>query len=209
LHLRRGLPVPVPLKLIVGLGNPGARYASTRHNAGFWFVDRFAAQYRCDLARQARLHGHLGRLTVDGVDCRLFKPDTYMNESGRAVRAVLDYFQIQPNEALIVHDEIDLDPGVVRLKQGGGHGGHNGLRDIIEVLGNGDFPRLRIGVGHPGHKDDVIDYVLKKAGAEEQGLIDDAISQALDVMSMVLKGEMEKAMTALHTNNKPQANDDV
>ena len=197
--------MPVPLKLIVGLGNPGARYASTRHNAGFWFVDRLAMQQRCDLARQARLYGYLGRLSVDGVDCRLLKPDTYMNESGRAVRAVLDYFRIQPQEALIVHDEIDLEPGVVRLKQGGGHGGHNGLRDIVQVLGNGDFPRLRIGVGHPGHKDDVIDYVLKKAGADEQELIDDAISRALDVMPLVLSGEMEKAMTALHTNNKPPA----
>lgn len=197
--------MPVPLKLIVGLGNPGARYASTRHNAGFWFVDRLAMQQRCDLARQARLYGYLGRLSVDGVDCRLLKPDTYMNESGRAVRAVLDYFRIQPQEALIVHDEIDLEPGVVRLKQGGGHGGHNGLRDIVQVLGNGDFPRLRIGVGHPGHKDDVIDYVLRKAGADEQELIDDAISRALDVMPLVLSGEMEKAMTALHTNNKPPA----
>jgi PTH1 family peptidyl-tRNA hydrolase len=197
--------VPAPLKLIVGLGNPGARYASTRHNAGFWFVDRFAAQHRCDFARQARLHGHMGRLARDGVDCRLFKPDTYMNESGRAVRAVLDYFQIQPRETLIVHDEIDLDPGVVRLKQGGGHGGHNGLRDIMEVLGNGNFSRLRIGVGHPGHKDDVIDYVLRKAGAGEQELIDDAITRALDVMPLVLMGDMEKAMTALHTDNKQQA----
>ena len=193
------------LKLIIGLGNPGSRYAGTRHNAGFWFVDRLAMQQRCDLARQARLYGYLGRLSVDGVDCRLLKPDTYMNESGRAVRAVLDYFRIQPQEALIVHDEIDLEPGVVRLKQGGGHGGHNGLRDIVQVLGNGDFPRLRIGVGHPGHKDDVIDYVLRKAGADEQELIDDAISRALDVMPLVLSGEMEKAMTALHTNNKPPA----
>jgi PTH1 family peptidyl-tRNA hydrolase len=197
--------VPVHLKLIVGLGNPGTRYASTRHNAGFWFVDRFAAQHRCDLARQARLHGHVGRLSVDGVDCRLLKPDTHMNESGRAVRAVLDYFHIQPRETLIVHDEIDLDPGVVRLKQGGGHGGHNGLRDIMAVLGNGDFSRLRIGVGHPGHKDDVIDYVLKKAGAGEQELIDDAIARALEVMPLVIKGDMEKAMTALHSNTKPQA----
>ena len=197
--------MPGPLKLIVGLGNPGARYESTRHNAGFWFVDRFAAQYRCGLARQARVHGQLGRLTLDGVDCRLLKPDTYMNESGRAMRAVLDYFHIQPYEALVVHDEIDLDPGVVRLKQGGGHGGHNGLRDIISTLGNGDFPRLRIGVGHPGHKDEVIDYVLRKAGAAERKLIDDAIARALEVMPLVLKGELEKAMTALHTNNKLQA----
>jgi len=197
--------VPASLKLIVGLGNPGASYEATRHNAGFWFVDRLAALYGCSLAPQARLHGRLGRLRRDGVDCRLLEPDTYMNESGRAVRAALDYYRIASGETLIVHDEIDLEPGVVRLKHGGGHGGHNGLRDIMAALGNGDFLRLRIGVGHPGHKDDVIDYVLKRAGAAEQALIDAAIDRALEVMPQVLAGDMEKAMTALHTNTKSQA----
>jgi len=196
--------VPAPLKLIVGLGNPGDRYQATRHNAGFWFVDRLAARHHCDFARQNRLHGHLARFTADGADCRLLKPDTFMNESGRAVRAVLDYYGIKAAETLIVHDEIDLEPGVARIKQGGGHGGHNGLRDIMAALGGGGFLRLRIGVGHPGHKDDVIDYVLKKAGKAEQQLIDQALDQALDVMPLVLQGELEKAMTALHSNTKQQ-----
>jgi len=193
--------LPVSLKLIVGLGNPGPKYQSTRHNAGFWFVDRLAAREHCQLACQNRLHGELGRLPGAGVDCRLLKPGTYMNESGRAVRAVMDYYGVRPGETLIVHDEIDLDPGIVRLKQGGGHGGHNGLRDIMAALGNGDFLRLRIGVGHPGHKDDVIDYVLKKAGKAEQRLIDEAMDRALEVMPLVLEGEMEKAMTRLHSKS--------
>jgi len=125
-----------------------------------------------------------------------------MNESGRAVRAVQDYYGIRAPETLIVHDEIDLEPGVARIKQGGGHGGHNGLRDIMAALGNGDFLRLRIGVGHPGHKDDVIDYVLKQAGKAEQKLIDEAIDRALDVIPLVLAGDMERAMTALHSKSR-------
>jgi PTH1 family peptidyl-tRNA hydrolase len=194
--------VPASLKLIVGLGNPGSKYQATRHNAGFWFLDRLAASEHCDFSRQGKFHGEVARLRGGGVDCWLLKPDTWMNHSGRAVQAFLDYYSIPVRQMLVAHDEIDLDAGIVRLKQGGGHGGHNGLRDIIAAIGSKDFQRLRIGVGHPGHKDDVIDYVLKKAGSGEQRLIEDAIDSALEAMPLVLDGEMEKAMTQLHTSEK-------
>ena len=195
--------MPSSLKLIVGLGNPGSEYSETRHNAGFWFLDRLAADYRTSFSADRKYHGDTARLVADATDYRLLKPQTFMNKSGRAVQAVSSYFNIKPEEILVVHDEIDLDTGVVRLKQGGGHGGHNGLRDIIEQIGSKDFLRLRLGVGHPGHSSQVHNYVLQRPGAEERRLLDTAMSDALGVMPLVLNGEMNKAMSRLHTINKP------
>lgn len=200
------------LKLIVGLGNPGAKYQATRHNAGFWFVDRLAVEEHCDFSRQAKFHGEVARIRSGRLDCWLLKPDTYMNHSGRSVSAFMDYYSITPEQMLVAHDEIDLDAGVVRLKKGGGHGGHNGLRDIISAIGSKEFFRLRVGVGHPGHKNDVIDYVLKRPGGSEQKAIEAGIDEALDIMPYVFNGEMEKAMTQLHsksqvTTNKSQGGD--
>ncbi len=191
--------MPSSLKLIVGLGNPGPEYTETRHNAGFWFLDQLAAAHRTTFSTDRKFHGESARVFVAGVDCRLLKPLTYVNNSGRAVQAVCDYYSIKPDEILIAHDEIDLDAGVVRLKQGGGHGGHNGLRDIIEQTGNKDFLRLRIGVGHPGHSSQVHDHVLQRPGPEDRKKLDVAIASALDVMPLIFSGELNKAMTQLHT----------
>ena len=194
--------MPTSLKLIAGLGNPGSKYSKTRHNAGFWFLDELAAKYHCQFSRQAKFHGELSRLVWERGECYLFKPDVFMNESGRAVQAVAHYYSIEPDATLIVHDDIDLAPGTVRLKRGGGHGGHNGLRDIINQLGSSDFWRLRIGVGHPGHKDRVVDAVLGKPTAEERHLVDAVITQVLQTMPLIFNGEFQKAMNELHTSNK-------
>jgi PTH1 family peptidyl-tRNA hydrolase len=192
---------PVALKLVAGLGNPGSRHAGTRHNAGFWFVDRLARARGATFMNDAKLFGQLARLKSDGRDLHLFKPQTYMNESGRAIQSIMAYYKILPAEMLVVHDEIDLPPGVVRLKRGGGHAGHNGLRDIIDRIGSRDFNRLRIGVGHPGDKERVIGAVLGKPTRAEKKLIDAAIDAALESMPLILAGEFNKAMTILHTNN--------
>lgn len=185
------------VSLIVGLGNPGADYERTRHNAGFWFVDALAAG---GLRKEARFHGLCGDVRMGGQSCRLLEPQTFMNRSGRAVAAMVDYFRFDIEEVLVVHDEIDLPPGVARLKRGGGHGGHNGLRDIISALGGRkDFLRLRLGVGHPGHRDQVVDYVLHKPSKAEQASIDQAISDAIGVLPLVLDGDLERAMHRLHS----------
>jgi len=186
------------VQLIVGLGNPGPRYDRTRHNAGFWFLDALAAQYRCDLKSESRFHGAVGRCTIAGQDCRLLRPDTFMNHSGRSIAAVARFYRIPPEAILVAHDELDLDPGVVRLKRGGGHGGHNGLRDTIAQLGSKDFLRLRIGIGHPGHKDQVVDYVLQKPSPDDRIAIERAIDRALDVVPEVISGDLERAMNRLH-----------
>jgi peptidyl-tRNA hydrolase, PTH1 family len=186
------------IKLIVGLGNPGPEYTKTRHNAGFWFVDKLAQEFSCQFAAESRFHGEAARISSAGIDCRLLKPLTFMNESGRAVQAVLDYFKIDIDEMLVAHDEIDLDSGIVRLKQGGGHGGHNGLRDIIRKTGVKDFLRLRIGVGHPGQRDDVTPHVLGRASKDDQELINTAIENALSVMPLVFNDDVQKAMNKLH-----------
>jgi len=191
------------LKLIAGLGNPGLKYTETRHNAGFWFVDRLASNNQLLFNLNAKFFGNIARYNAGEIDCRLLKPETFMNESGRAVLAVAGYYNIEPEEMLIVHDEIDLDAGVIRLKKGGGHGGHNGIRDIMEQSGNGDFMRMRIGVGHPGNKDDVVQHLLHdKPSSDDQSLIDSAIERALEVMPLVFNGELNKAMTKLNVNNK-------
>ncbi len=187
------------VQLIVGLGNPGPRYERTRHNAGFWFVDELARRQACSLRNEARFHGDTARCSIDGYDCRLLKPHTFMNRSGQAVAALARFYRIPPEAILVVHDEIDLPPGTVRLKRGGGHGGHNGLRDIIGQLGSREFLRLRLGVGHPGHKDQVVDYVLHRPTAEEQTAIESAMEEALIVLPLVVAGELEQAMHRLHS----------
>lgn len=186
------------IRLIAGLGNPGARYQPTRHNAGFWFVDALAREQGAQFKTSARYHGELCELS-GGQGCMLIKPDTFMNRSGQAVAALAGFVKIPAARILVVHDELDLPPGTVRLKRGGGHGGHNGLRSITDSLGTGEFVRLRIGIGHPGHRDLVTDYVLGKPSPEDRTAIEDAIAAALAVVPQLLAGEFERAMHELHS----------
>lgn len=186
-------------KLIVGLGNPGPKYTETRHNAGFWFVDRLAAGHGAVFRREAKFHGETTSLRLPGHECRVLKPATYMNDSGRAVQAMLHFYGLAPADMLVVHDEIDLAPGVARLKRGGGHGGHNGLRDVLECLGEGGFLRLRLGVGHPGNADEVVAYVLDRPSAADHRLIDGAMTRALEVIPLLFGGHLQKAMHQLHS----------
>jgi PTH1 family peptidyl-tRNA hydrolase len=190
------------IKLIVGLGNPGTKYERTRHNAGYWWVDRIAERHRGDWKKEAKFFGWTAKVSVEDRDFLLLKPATYMNESGRSVGAYMRFFRIEPAQMLVVHDELDLPPGTVKLKKGGGTGGHNGLNDISEVLGTKDFWRLRIGIGHPGHKDMVADYVLNNARREEQELIDPAFDRSLDLLPKIASGKLVDAMTWLHTAPK-------
>ena len=189
-----------PVRLVVGLGNPGRQYEATRHNAGFWFVDALAARLGASFAGEAKFHGRIARAVGD---LRLLEPGTYMNLSGRAVGAVAQFFGIAPGEILVVHDELDLTPGEARLKFGGGTAGHNGLRDIAAHLGGPEFWRLRIGIGHPRDsaiaQQPVADYVLQPPRANELAAIEDALARALDAWPAVAAGETERAMTALHT----------
>ena len=187
------------VQLIVGLGNPGTEYEQTRHNAGFWFVDELARANQCSLRSEARFHAEVGRCTLHGHDCRLQKPTTFMNRSGQAVIALANFLRIPPTEILVVHDELDLPPGTARLKKGGGHGGHNGLRDLIAHLGTQEFMRLRIGVGHPGDRNQVVDYVLHRPSRDEREQIDAGMQRALDVMPLAVAGEFERAMHKLHS----------
>ena len=189
------------MKLIAGLGNPGAEYQRTRHNAGFWFVDELARQAGASWRRESKLQCELARARIADTDVWLMKPNTFMNRSGAAVQAVSSFYRVPPDELLVVHDEIDLPPGAVRLKQGGGHGGHNGVRDVIAVLGP-DFWRLRLGVGHPGERDQVVDAVLSRASADEQQLIDAALARGLDAMPQFISGATQKAMQQLHTRGE-------
>lgn len=184
--------------VIFGLGNPGPKHAADRHNAGFWLVERMAAAVGERFREEARVSGSICRLTLGGQSVRLVKPGTFMNRSGQCVRRLLDYLQIAIGDVLVVHDEIDLPPGCARLKFGGGHGGHNGLRDIIASCG-ADFHRLRIGVGHPGHKDAVVDYVLRSPARDEQALIDAAITESLQALDIWFTQDFPRAVTYLHT----------
>jgi len=185
--------------LVAGLGNPGTRYAQTRHNAGFWFVDEVASRCGARFAADNRYRSEVARCNLHGHDCRLQKPQAFMNCSGGPVAALARFYQIPRNAILVVHDDLDLPAGTVRLKKDGGHGGHNGLRDLIPQLGGSDFLRLRIGIGHPGHRDDVTGYVLKPATRAERGLIDQAIGAAIDVLPRIVAGDIEAAMNVLHT----------
>jgi PTH1 family peptidyl-tRNA hydrolase len=187
------------IKLIVGLGNPGPKYSETRHNAGFWFVEDLASQYRSRFLPEKKFHGEVARISLEGKDIWLLKPETYMNRSGLSVVSLAAFYKIAPENILVAHDEIDLKAGTARLKSGGGHGGHNGLRDIISHLGTKDFQRLRIGVDHPGSKDLVVDYVLKRPDSKDRQAIEDSINDALRVMPKIAAGEWEKAMHQLHT----------
>ncbi|MDX1519988.1 MAG: aminoacyl-tRNA hydrolase [Gammaproteobacteria bacterium] len=196
--------MPESFQLVVGLGNPGPEYSATRHNAGFWCVDRIADRYNLQFRSDAKFSGELARLSSQGLDCWLLKPATFMNDSGRSIQALLAYYRIAVERMLVIHDEIDLPPGTVRLKTGGGHGGHNGLRDIIEKIGSNAFSRVRIGVGHPGSKDQVVSSVLGRASAEDQKLIDESIDDVLQLMPGIIQGQLQKAMTILHTKEKLQ-----
>ncbi len=193
--------MPSSFKLIVGLGNPGAEHTETRHNAGFWFVESLAAQYSLSFRSESRFNAETCRIQTATLDCWLCKPLTYMNRSGFSVQALASFYKIAVEEILVAHDELDLDAGIARLKKGGGHGGHNGLRDIIAQMGDKSFTRLRLGIGHPGSQDKVTPYVLGRPSQTERQLIDDAIAASVDAMPLVLEGETEKAMNILHQKN--------
>lgn len=187
------------LRLVVGLGNPGPEHAGTRHNAGFWFIDALAADLGVEFALDRKLHAEVAKARVAGETLWLLRPTTYMNRSGLAVQGALAYYKIAPAEMLVAHDELDLPPGTARLKFDGGHGGQNGLRDILGQLGHGRFHRLRLGIGHPGHKDRVTPWVLGRPGKADEAAIRDAVSAALAVMPRVLGGDLNGAMQQLHT----------
>lgn len=189
-----------PVQLIVGLGNPGPEYAQTRHNAGQDLVEQLARQNQISLSSTPKFFGHSGRGTIAGREVRLLIPNTFMNRSGQAVAALSQFYRIPPEAILVAHDELDLAPGVARFKLSGGHGGHNGLRDIIAALGNNkDFARLRLGIGHPGNAKMVSDYVLKKAPQAENDLIHQGIERSLAVIHDIVSGDWERAMRQLHT----------
>ena len=185
------------LSLIVGLGNPGSEYAQTRHNAGFWFIERLAEQYGIQLKADPKYKGISGRGNIEGQDVRLLLPTTFMNLVGQSVVPFAKFYQIAPEAILIAHDELDMNPGVIRLKTGGGHGGHNGLKDIVPHIGS-NFHRLRIGIGHPGSKERVSGHVLSKAPSSEQNLMDDAIAHALSRIQLLVNGDTQQAMNQIN-----------
>jgi peptidyl-tRNA hydrolase, PTH1 family len=196
--------VATPVKLIVGLGNPGPEYLMTRHNAGFWFVDALANKLSLSFSPDKKFQAEVCRYQSGSIDCWLCKPQTYMNESGAAVQALMSYYKLSIDQVMVVHDEIDLMPGTTRLKKGGGHGGHNGLRDIIQRTGSSEFLRLRIGVGHPGSKDKVVPYVLGRANAEEENIIIDSFSLALEQSEQFFQDNLNKLMTGLNKKKKSE-----
>ena len=189
----------IDLKVIVGLGNPGAKYTETRHNAGFWFVEEVARKYAGTFRSEKKFFGDVAKIAVEGKEFWLLKPETFMNRSGQSVKALMSFYRIDADQLLVAHDEIDLPPGTAKLKTGGGHGGHNGLRDIINQLGTKDFHRLRIGVGHPGSKDQVVDFVLHNPSRAERDLIDRDIDDAVSVLPELASGALEQAMQKLHS----------
>ncbi len=187
------------IRLVVGLGNPGPKYQDTRHNTGFWFVDLLSRRHGGRLLNESKFHGLLDRLRIGGFDVRLLQPLTFMNRSGQSVSALARYLDIAADEILVVHDELDLPPGQVRLKQGGGHAGHNGLRDIMSALGSRDFWRLRVGIDHPGDRSQVVDYVLHQPGRDEARAIEDSLEEAADVLPEILAGHFGQVMNRLHS----------
>jgi len=186
--------------LIAGFGNPGTDYTRTRHNAGFWFVDELASRLGASFSTDSRFFAAVASARLDGRRILLVKPMNYMNNSGQGLAAVARFYKLDPSKILVAHDELDLPPGHLRLKRGGGHGGHNGLRDSLAKLGSADFWRLRIGIGHPGHKNAVSGYVLKRANADDQALIDEAIELALRESSTIIDGDINVATKALHSH---------
>ena len=193
--------MPSVFKLIVGLGNPGPEHSVTRHNAGFWFVDSLAAKYSLSFRSESKFNAEICRIQTAEIDCWLCKPMMFMNRSGFSVQAMTNFYKISVEEVLVAHDELDLDPGIARLKKAGGHGGHNGLRDIIAQMGDKSFTRLRLGIGHPGSQVKVTSYVLGRPAQADRQLIEIAIKEAVDVMPLVFAGNEQKAMNVLHQNN--------
>jgi PTH1 family peptidyl-tRNA hydrolase len=192
------------IKLFVGLGNPGAEYEATRHNAGFWWTEALARELKVSPVLDKSYHGRVARTTIAGQTVWLLEPLTFMNVSGKSVAALARFFKIAPEEVLVAHDELDIVPGQAKLKFGGSHAGHNGLRDIHAQLGTGDYWRLRIGVGHPGVKSEVVDWVLKKPSQEHRVAIEDSIARSLKAVPALLAGEMEKATMLIHTSAPPR-----
>ena len=188
------------IKLFVGLGNPGTEYEATRHNAGFWWTEALAREFKLSLALDKNYHARVARTTLAGQTVWLLEPLTFMNLSGKSVAALARFFKLAPEEILVAHDELDIVPGQAKLKFGGSHAGHNGLRDIHAQLGTGDYWRLRIGVGHPGVKSEVINWVLKKPSQEHRAAIEDSIVRSLKAVPALLAGEMEKATMLIHTS---------
>ena len=205
-------PMTASVQLIVGLGNPGADYVMTRHNAGWWFVDALARAHGGSFSHERKFSGDVCRINVSGHDIRLLKPTTFMNRSGQAVKALSAYLKVPTEGILVAHDDLDLPFGTVRLKRGGGSGGHNGLKDIIAHLGE-DFLRLRSGIAHPGGSRDIIDYVLERASAEEESAIMESIGAAAAALPELLDGKFEKVMQGLHSrgvvprNRRPKEDD--
>jgi peptidyl-tRNA hydrolase, PTH1 family len=186
------------IRLLVGLGNPGPEYEATRHNAGFWWIDEVARKLNTHLAPERAYHGLVARMNRPEGPVWLLEPMTFMNLSGKSVAALARFFKIEPHEILVAHDELDLPPGQAKMKQGGGHAGHNGLRDIHAQLGSADYLRLRLGIGHPGVKAEVVNYVLRRPAAEHREAIEKAIEQSLGALDFILAGDMERAMMKLH-----------
>ena len=191
------------IKLVVGLGNPGPEYEATRHNAGFWWVEALARELKVQLVPERSYWGLAARATVQGQPVWLLEPQTFMNLSGKSAAALSRFFKIAPEEILVVHDELDLQPGQAKLKRGGGHAGHNGLRDIHAQLGSGDYWRLRIGIGHPGDRADVAGWVLKRPPLEQRILIEDSIAHSLKAWPALLAADMDKAAQQIHTTKPP------
>lgn len=192
------------IKLFVGLGNPGPEYEATRHNAGFWWVDALARELKLNLVSERAYHGLVARGSVHGQTVWLLEPQTFMNVSGRSVAALARFYKIAPQEILVAHDELDVVPGEAKLKFGGGHGGHNGLRDIHAQLGTADYWRLRLGIGHPGVKSEVVGWVLKKPAPEQRTAMQDCIARTLKAVPALLAGEMDKATLLVHTSKPPR-----
>ncbi|GAB4275904.1 MAG: aminoacyl-tRNA hydrolase [Methylomicrobium sp.] len=192
------------IKLFVGLGNPGNQYEDTRHNAGFWWIDHIARLNDARLNAEAKFFGLAGKVLLSGHEAWLLKPTTFMNVSGRSVAALAKFYKIPPEAILVIHDELDLPVGACRLKRGGGHGGHNGLKDIAAQLGSNEFWRLRLGIGHPGDRNAVVNYVLHAPSKSERQTIDRAIEDSAPLIAALLKGQFDQAMQTLHSKPKPQ-----
>jgi PTH1 family peptidyl-tRNA hydrolase len=186
------------IRLVVGLGNPGPEYEKTRHNAGAWFVESIATQYRAKFKLETKFMGQIAKIQIDDDFCYLLLPTTFMNQSGHAVRALSQFYRIPCESIWVVHDDLDLPWGTIRLKEGGGDGGHNGLKSVVQQLGSKNFLRLRVGIGHPGHRDRVLDYVLKAPRQEEEIGIRAGLCRALDELTEIIQGDLQKAMQKLH-----------
>lgn len=187
-----------PIELIAGLGNPGSRYEDTRHNAGFWLLDQLARSQGAVFRQENKFAGETCKVEIANTSCKLLKPNTYMNRSGQSLKLMTAFYRIPPSAVLVVHDDIDLPPGTVRLKRAGGHGGHNGLRDITHQLGQ-DFMRLRLGVGHPRQREQVVTYVLERPSRDDAQAIDKAIERSLSCIPEIIRGEFDKVMNTLHS----------